>query len=268
MSKAVVTEAARKLLVALDDAWRDSGIECIPNTEAQESIKTAQASLEAALSHGEPEQKPVAWRVYAGGRYDVYADPVVADARAHSLRSSVEPLFASPVRSAQEAVKVTSAMIDRLVSAELDFALAFSDGGAPSSAKEAELKRELDASREAILSALLPPGGETATPPAPGLHVRCRDCDGYNCDDGCAYPDPAPVSHVTAWEHISSAPRDGSEVLVWNGRSRHVAHYDRVESEWVSPYRTTTKRLPVMPKPTLWQPLPAPPATTEGSDNG
>ena len=76
---------------------------------------------------------------------------------------------------------------------------------------------------------------------------------------------PSPQPNLVGWEHISSAPRDGSEVLVWNGRSRHVAHYDRVESEWVSPYRTTTKRLPVTPKPTLWQPLPAPPATTEGS---
>lgn len=23
----------------------------------------------------------------------------------------------------------------------------------------------------------------------PVANERCRDCDGYNCDDGCAYPD-------------------------------------------------------------------------------
>lgn len=27
----------------------------------------------------------------------------------------------------------------------------------------------------------------------PQAQVRCRDCDGYNCDDGCAYPDTARV---------------------------------------------------------------------------
>lgn len=70
---------------------------------------------------------------------------------------------------------------------------------------------------------------------------------------------PAPETKTVGWEHISSAPRDGSDVLVWNGWRRHVAAWDHIESAWVSSFRTTTKRLEVLPAPTHWQPLPAEP---------
>lgn len=80
--------------------------------------------------------------------------------------------------------------------------------------------------------------------------------------------DHAPQTNLSGWQDISTAPKD-AEILVWNGRRRHVASWDRVEGAWVSSYRTTTKRIEVMPKPTQWHLLPAEPAaTTEGSDNG
>ncbi|MCB5203260.1 hypothetical protein LH464_12345 [Neorhizobium sp. T786] len=37
---------------------------------------------------------------------------------------------------------------------------------------------------------------------APATNVPCRDCDGYTCDDGCAYPDPSPsptTASTNAW---------------------------------------------------------------------
>lgn len=55
---------------------------------------------------------------------------------------------------------------------------------------------------------------------------------------------------------IASAPRDGTEINVWNGRRWHVAAFDKIESEWVSSFRTSTRRLIVIPAPTHWAPLP------------
>ncbi len=75
---------------------------------------------------------------------------------------------------------------------------------------------------------------------------------------------PAPQTNMDGWQDISTAHRDGSEILVWNGRRRHVAHFDKIEGEWVSSFKTTTKRLIVAPAPTLWSPLPDEPSTTEG----
>ena len=77
-----------------------------------------------------------------------------------------------------------------------------------------------------------------------------------------------PAPQVAGWQDIRTAPRD-EEILVWNGRRRHVAQWDRVENAWVSSYRTTAKRLEVLPAPTLWQPLPAlPDIATEGRNDG
>lgn len=61
------------------------------------------------------------------------------------------------------------------------------------------------------------------------------------------------------WQTIDSAPRDGEFVLTWNGHRQHVSQYDRVEGEWVSSFKTVTKRLTVQPPPTHWMPLPSPP---------
>jgi hypothetical protein len=72
---------------------------------------------------------------------------------------------------------------------------------------------------------------------------------------------------TTDWRDISLAARDGSEVLVWNGRRRHVAHFDKIEGEWVSSFKTTTKRLVVAPPPTHWSPLPPEPNVKEINDD-
>ncbi|TCM56193.1 hypothetical protein C8J36_103565 [Rhizobium sp. PP-F2F-G48] len=78
-----------------------------------------------------------------------------------------------------------------------------------------------------------------------------------------------PWIAVDGWQSIFCAPRDGTEVLVWNGRRRHVASFDTIEGEWVSSFKTTTKRLAVAPSPTHWQQLPdtSTLAATEGSDD-
>lgn len=54
--------------------------------------------------------------------------------------------------------------------------------------------------RRGILSALEPSAAQE----------RCRDCDGYNCDDGCAYPEPSAAREL-ALEEIIALCRDYGE---------------------------------------------------------
>ena len=122
-------------------------------------IAAAKVVLSAALSHGaealEPEQKP-------GWRYDIQYGPdgeanyawlycgaeMVATMRTYNAHKICERMNASPVRSAQEAVSdldiqiAYEAWIDRTIGAR-----------APITAFYAGYR-----------AALLPPGGETATP--------------------------------------------------------------------------------------------------------
>ena len=72
------------------------------------------------------------------------------------------------------------------------------------------------------------------------------------------------------WQPIETAPRAGELVLTWNGNRLHVAQHDRVEGDWVSSFKTVTKRLTVQPAPTHWMPLPPPPRALQqkGSSNG
>ncbi|MEN5103826.1 hypothetical protein [Brucella anthropi] len=51
-----------------------------------------------------------------------------------------------------------------------------------------------------ILSALEPSAAQE----------RCRDCDGYNCDDGCAYPEPSAAREL-ALEEIIALCKDYAE---------------------------------------------------------
>ena len=113
-------------------------------------IAAAKVVLSAALSHGaeavEPEQKPVAW--YREGFLVNFSLGEARPWGATSDPNEWKPLYASPVRSAQEAVSdldiqiAYEAWIDRTIGAR-----------APITAFYAGYR-----------AALLPPGGETATP--------------------------------------------------------------------------------------------------------
>lgn len=55
---------------------------------------------------------------------------------------------------------------------------------------------------------------------------------------------------MSEWQPIETAPRDGAEVLTWNGTSRRIAAYawdDRWQSEGLPSF-----------VPTHWMPLPEP----------
>ena len=134
------------------------------------------ANAPAALSHVaeavEPEQKPVAWRY----RPDWSAMWQYADTHKPSIVGWIfEPLFAHPVRSAQEAVKVREleAIAKRIIE---DVSCIQS----PTRLSTRTVEAIVYAARKVMLgdgndaSPLLPPGGETATPdtPAPDSHVR------------------------------------------------------------------------------------------------
>lgn len=74
----------------------------------------------------------------------------------------------------------------------------------------------------------------------------------------------ATMHHVAAayeaamWRPIEEAPKDGTVVLVWNGRSVQRAYWDKIESAWVLLFRTTTRRKPAYASPTHFRPLPKP----------
>lgn len=74
----------------------------------------------------------------------------------------------------------------------------------------------------------------------------------------------ATLKHAHQWRPMETASRDGAPVLVWSGRNMHVAVFDRIENEWVSLFKTVSKRLVVRPEPTHWMPLPPVPNITEG----
>ena len=82
------------------------------------------------------------------------------------------------------------------------------------------------------------------------------------CDAFSAAPTP-PVDD--GWRPIETAPKDGTDVLLWDGEEIFVGYWS--DSIWVSPgawvkeeHRSDT----VTYIPTHWQPLPA--APTEASD--
>lgn len=84
---------------------------------------------------------------------------------------------------------------------------------------------------------------------------------------------------MTAWQDISTAPKDGTRVLVWSAAAQqaYVAAWmtaleDRDDSTWIfardlnfaDPSRAIAF---AVAKPTHWMPLPKPPATNT-SDSG
>lgn len=64
---------------------------------------------------------------------------------------------------------------------------------------------------------------------------------------------------------IETAPKDGTEILVWTGTAWRTAYFDRVENAFVSTTKTLTKRFPFRSAPTYWIPLPPPPGEEESA---
>ena len=78
-------------------------------------------------------------------------------------------------------------------------------------------------------------------------------------DFGMAKPSKPAWNQHKAWQPIETAPRDGTEILAWDGIGMKFAW--RYEGRWIydidmeSPYLTPWH-------PTHWQPLPSPPPIT------
>lgn len=61
------------------------------------------------------------------------------------------------------------------------------------------------------------------------------------------------------WAPIADAPKDGTLWHVWNGRNVQRAFWDKVDCAWVLAFKTTTKRMMVVPLPTHFRPIPSAP---------
>jgi hypothetical protein len=57
------------------------------------------------------------------------------------------------------------------------------------------------------------------------------------------------------WQPIETAPKDGTDILVWDGRERFVVFYYRGASHWLMNCGSTCIEI----NPTHWQPIPEPP---------
>ena len=74
-----------------------------------------------------------------------------------------------------------------------------------------------------------------------------------------AWSQAASAVQRSAWQPIETAPRDGSQILVWDGKDVFIAwcckgrwmYDDLMESPYLTPWH-----------PTHWQPLPSPPPIT------
>jgi hypothetical protein len=58
---------------------------------------------------------------------------------------------------------------------------------------------------------------------------------------------------MTEWQPIETAPKDGTDVLVWDGDSVSLASYDKVTESWWVLVEFSLDGV------THWQPLPTPP---------
>ncbi|WP_427916320.1 DUF551 domain-containing protein [Stenotrophomonas maltophilia] len=63
------------------------------------------------------------------------------------------------------------------------------------------------------------------------------------------------------WKPISSAPRDGTEVLLWDGSGQAVCHWDG--KHWALIYTGWHAVDSQFDDPTHWMPLPEPPKETD-----
>lgn len=65
-----------------------------------------------------------------------------------------------------------------------------------------------------------------------------------------------------AWRDISTAPKDGTGVLLWIAAWETALVAWFADGQWWTPVRRDS-RMGVGTAPTLWAPLPAPPSRTE-----
>ena len=73
-----------------------------------------------------------------------------------------------------------------------------------------------------------------------------------------------PTAQAEGWRPISTAPRDGTEVLAdTSGLGRVVVYWDNEESQWGTGLGYLDRGAP-----THWMPLPPPPTSAEGADHG
>jgi hypothetical protein len=73
-----------------------------------------------------------------------------------------------------------------------------------------------------------------------------------------------PAAQAEGWRPISTAPRDGTEVLAdTSGLGRVVVYWDDEESQWGTGLGYLDRGAP-----THWMPLPPPPTSAEGVEHG
>jgi hypothetical protein len=65
-----------------------------------------------------------------------------------------------------------------------------------------------------------------------------------------------PEEPNTAWQPISTAPKDGTTVQLWDGHYQHTGFYDHSLPGWCA----LADYVEFVPLPTHWMPLPEPPA--------
>lgn len=69
---------------------------------------------------------------------------------------------------------------------------------------------------------------------------------------------PSHLDRPSSWRDISTAPKDGTQVLVWDEGAICMAGFNEDTGFWCD-YGN------MEPAPTLWMPLPSPPVNSDGA---
>lgn len=67
---------------------------------------------------------------------------------------------------------------------------------------------------------------------------------------------------MSKWQPIETAPRDGTEILAYDGTGVFICYFDEHADCWIIDFSCH------MVCATHWMPLPEPPETSEGATNG